>query len=140
MDLLDPEDLLECRVHLDLKVSKDPWENPVILVPLDHRERPDLEDCLVYLERMVNPDVMEKEGLWDPLDLPVKEVCQECRLCPGPKDTVVSPVWMEQREKSVALVKREKKDHLDPRDLLGQWDLQDPEGKEAVKVLPVPWD
>ena len=43
LDLLDPEEVQVCKVHLDLKAFKAPWESQVIQDPLDHLDRQEQE-------------------------------------------------------------------------------------------------
>lgn len=86
-----------------------------------------LEVLLDYPERMANPDAMERLDPLDQLDPRANEACPECPDFQDPRDTVVSLVLMEPREKSVALEKRVSPEPLVPQARLDHLVLQEAE-------------
>ena len=131
---MDREDHQVCKVHLDLKDFKEPWESRAILDPLDHLVRQAQEVSLVFLERTGKGVVMVNLDPWDLLDHLAKEVFLVCLVFLDLKDTVASLVLMAQKEALVPREKREKKGLLDLLVHMDPWDLLVQEEKEEEKV------
>jgi hypothetical protein len=96
---------LDPRVKLEIMVHLDP------LVQLDQGVCQDFLAKMEKLEEMVKVDRSVPQA-------PLENVaCQACPDSQGPKGTEVSQVLMEQKEKWVALERREKLEVLDQLDL-----------------------
>lgn len=127
------EELMVLPDHLDHKVSRAVEVSLVNLVLLDHPAPSALEECLVY------PVKMETMVMTDHLDHQVFKAhqdhvdCLVCLVYQELKAIVVSLVWMDQRERWVALVLRVLLDKVVQLVLLAPWVLPDQGAKEVVK-------